>query len=311
MWDHRLRRTLIVLSCFAATPLAAEPVKLSSDAIKITIAGSRLELDTPLGMTVSVRFNRDGFMSGDAKELASLLGASKDRGRWWVASDQLCYKWFRWFDAEPRCLAIRQEAKRLFWQRDDGESGTATIMEQGKPPPKPKLKVAIAAQIPRVQVKATHPADVKANATTALNALPHTVQTREDAQVQLWSRPTNISTKTQSPPKSPITVLSVPAPQPAVRPKPHLVAATQPRSTDLNSLENSEKKSFRVAGVGPADVLNVRDGPSEDDDAVGEIPPTARGITIVGSCLDDWCPIKHRDVTGWVNRYYLSEDVPR
>ena len=56
-----MRRTLIVLSCFAATPLVAEPVKLSSDAIKITIAGSRLELDTPLGMTVSVRFNRDGF----------------------------------------------------------------------------------------------------------------------------------------------------------------------------------------------------------------------------------------------------------
>ena len=182
-------------------------------------------------------------MSGDAKELASLLGASKDRGRWWVASDQLCYKWFRWFDAEPRCLAIRQEAKQLFWQRDDGESGTATIMEQGKPPPKPKLQVAIAAQIPRVQVKATHPADVKANATTALNALAHTVQTREDAQVQLSSRPTSISTKTQSPPKSPISVLSVPAPRPAVRPKPHLVAATQPRSTELRTRWRTLKRS--------------------------------------------------------------------
>ena len=126
------RFVILLMSCFVAGPLSAQQVQLTDDGIKTAVSGSMLELDTPLGTTVSIRFNRDGLMSGDAKELASLLGAATDRGRWWVASNQLCYKWFRWFDAETRCLVVSREAKRIFWQRDDGENGTATIVEEGQ-----------------------------------------------------------------------------------------------------------------------------------------------------------------------------------
>jgi hypothetical protein len=324
VWDHGLLRPLILLSCLAATPLAAQPVKLTSDAIKTTIAGSQLELDTPLGTTVSVRFNRDGLMSGDAKELASLLGAAKDRGRWWVASDQLCYKWFRWFDAEPRCLAITQEAKRIFWQRDDGENGTATIVEQGTPPEKPAIQISVVAQGPKLQGRVPRedarqpeirvPAGVEI--ASASDTSPRLVQTSQDAQIVSSPRAAKLSTKTtRSAIKTrSIAVASVPAPRPAVRPKAqtHLVAATPPPPhTDAQLFAKSDIKSFRVAGVEPSDVLNIRNGPSEDDDAVGVIPPTGRGITIIGSCLEDWCPINHLGHTGWVNRYYLAEDVSR
>jgi hypothetical protein len=322
VWDHGLLRPLILLSCLAATPLAAQPVKLTSDSIKTTIAGSQLELDTPLGSTVSVRFNRDGLMSGDAKELASLLGAAKDRGRWWVASDQLCYKWFRWFDAEPRCLAIKREAKRIFWQRDDGENGTATIVEQGKPAAKPAIQISVVAQGPKLQGRvpredARQP-EVRAPAgvevASASDTSPGLVQASQDAQIEPSPQPAKLSTKTtRSPIKTrSIAVASVPAPRPAVRPKTHLAAATPPQPhTDSELFAKSEIKSFKVAGVEPSDVLNIRNGPSEDDDAVGVIPPTGRGITIIGSCLDDWCPINHLGHRGWVNRYYLAEDVSR
>ncbi len=41
------------------------------------------------------------------------------------------------------------------------------------------------------------------------------------------------------------------------------------------------------------------------------IPPSGRGIVITGRCKDDWCPIRHRSVNGWVNRYYLAQELPR
>jgi hypothetical protein len=121
----------------AATAVAADPVPLSSEAIKETLSGSLVELDTPAGSTIPVRFQEDGLVSGEAGPLASVLGSEKDRGRWWTADDQLCVKWFRWFDAEVRCASLRQDGTRIFWQERGGESGTATIAELAKPAAKP------------------------------------------------------------------------------------------------------------------------------------------------------------------------------
>jgi uncharacterized protein YraI len=67
--------------------------------------------------------------------------------------------------------------------------------------------------------------------------------------------------------------------------------------------------SFRVAGVAQNDMLNVRSGPSEDYAPVGGLPPEVRGVKIVGPCQQDWCPIRHGRVTGWVNRYFLAEET--
>jgi uncharacterized protein YraI len=67
--------------------------------------------------------------------------------------------------------------------------------------------------------------------------------------------------------------------------------------------------SFRVAGVDSGDTLNVRSGPSEFHAAVGGIPPEGRGVRIIGACQDVWCPVRHGRMVGWVNSFYLAEDV--
>lgn len=131
-------RFLAIASCVLMPhAVAAEPVQLNSEAIKATLPGSVLKLDTPLGMVVPIKFDSDGLMSGDAGQLASYLGSQKDRGRYWLAEDRICYKWFRWFSGEQHCLAIQRDGHRIFWQRDDGETGTATLEEQNKAPPTP------------------------------------------------------------------------------------------------------------------------------------------------------------------------------
>lgn len=134
-----VRNTLFIFAVASymlnAHPAAAEPVQLNGEAIKTTLPGSVLKLDTPLGMVVPIKFESNGLMTGDAGQLASYLGSQKDRGRYWLREDRICYKWFRWFSGEQHCLAIRRDGQRIFWQRDDGESGTATLEEPIKPAP--------------------------------------------------------------------------------------------------------------------------------------------------------------------------------
>jgi hypothetical protein len=109
-------------------------MRLSGQAIKSTLPGSVLKLDTPLGTVVPISFGGNGIMSGDAGQLASYLGSQKDRGRYWLAEDRICYRWFRWFSGEQHCLSIARDGKKIFWKRDDGETGTATLEEHHKAP---------------------------------------------------------------------------------------------------------------------------------------------------------------------------------
>jgi uncharacterized protein YraI len=113
----------------------------------------------------------------------------------------------------------------------------------------------------------------------------------------------------------------VPAREPVAAPKqrkvkPVAVALQAPAvrksaSAPVRSVETprSVQVSFRVAGVVAGDTLNVRKGPSEYHPLVGRIPASGRGVQIVGACRDLWCPIRHGRLNGWVNRYYLAEDV--
>jgi uncharacterized protein YraI len=68
---------------------------------------------------------------------------------------------------------------------------------------------------------------------------------------------------------------------------------------------------YRVRGVAPYDVLNVRRGPSEEHVQIAAIPPSGRRVEITGQCRADWCPIRYGGVTGWVNSYYLAEEGAR
>jgi hypothetical protein len=123
----------VVASCcvLCSVCATADPSKLSGDAIKAIVAGAVLEVDTPLGMKVPLRYSEDGRVSGEARGLAYILGSQSDTGKWWVSSDRLCHKWTKWFDGVLQCLRISQDGSRIFWHRDDGETGTAVISKRG------------------------------------------------------------------------------------------------------------------------------------------------------------------------------------
>lgn len=359
-----MRRQLIHFVCALFAPLvtaslaaAAEPLTLAGDSIKQTVTGATLALDTPLGMTVSIRFTADGLMSGEAKELATLLGAPKDRGRWWIARDQLCYKWFRWFEAEPRCLVVRQAGLRIFWERDDGENGTGTIVEPGQVQTLPqKTVVAVATSESKTTPQQIFPAPTHGSAEApskdapskdmtfiTASATPLTVpNVAESAQPTLANRPrilnpdseklpisarepTSLQVTNKSAVAAEIKPPKVAAPKaPAAKPEtkegtkksksPVQTAALEAKagapkaSAPLNPKSAGDTILFRIVGVRDDDVLNVRTGPSEYHSAIAAISPKGRGIAITGGCLDEWCPIQHRSVKGWVNRYYLVMD---
>ena len=131
-----------VLCCAGAA--AAEPVKMTREEIKRDLVGALLVIDTPLATTIPIRISPDGMLVGKAGVLGSMLGASKDRGRWWLERDQICMKWFRWFDARARCISLQREANRIHWQENSGESGTATLVEAAKPKTEPKPEPVVA-----------------------------------------------------------------------------------------------------------------------------------------------------------------------
>jgi hypothetical protein len=138
-------RSVISFGVFCcAGAAAAEPVKMTREEIQRELVGALLVIDTPLRTTIPIRISPDGMLTGKAGVLASMLGASKDRGRWWLERDQICMKWFRWFDARARCISLQREANRIHWQEASGESGTATLVEAAKPKSKPKPEPVVA-----------------------------------------------------------------------------------------------------------------------------------------------------------------------
>jgi hypothetical protein len=334
-----VRKSVLLLCCFVASPVAAEEAGLTGEAIKATLGGSVLALDTPVGSTVSVHVGHDGMVSGEAgTALGAVLGASKDRGRWWVAENKVCFKWFRWFDAEARCATISVEGKRFSWRRDDGDTGTGTIVEMGTPLAKPAVVVAEvkkpAVALPKREEKRSEVV-VAANEPKAIAAPPIA---KPAAVAPSTKKAVAASAATQQHSAALTTVaLRIPAPHLAVRPKRDdkiAVASVKPQfftSVKVRPAKVQRAKivqptkvevakaqapapvhvatPFRVAGVDPSDVLNIRTGPSSDYQTVGAIPPDSRGITITGPCLNDWCPVKHRTLVGWVNRRFLTQET--
>ncbi len=315
---------------------AAEPTPLSEQDLRILVPGSAIEIDTPLGTVVPVRFSTDGTMTGEAGKLASMLGAERDRGRWWVMGDQLCFKWFRWFDAERRCLKLSRDGNHIAWaeQGGDADTGTATIVAlaepvivQAKKKPEPERANAVRPEIAEAPPPPPEPEPAKTQPTfanltiisRAEAATPPAVQENDDA------KPADEQAAPAVPPQKPAA---------SVKPKPTVKAV--PAKADTKPAPSSAKQrdvgrqtpaakpavrkatpakptfnepTYQVARVEEDDVLNIRSGPSEYHAAVGAIPPAGRGVKIVGACEGDWCPITHGRAKGWVNSYYLSPEA--
>jgi hypothetical protein len=323
---------------------AAEPVRMTREEIQRDLVGALFVVDTPLGTTIPIRISTDGMLAGKAGVLAPMLGAAKDRGRWWLERDQICMKWFRWFDAKARCISLQREANRILWHEDSGESGTATLVEAVKPKPEPKPKSMLA-----------HKPEPKRGFAVAGMSAPPAANLQVDAPVAMEAPPpvpapavvepvaaTVVEQPSTAPPshvRFAAALLSdimagahkpvepsrlgvgnpddkpAAAPLPRVEPPAPTVAERRVRSKEKPAVARvaesfrAEAASFRVVGIDMPDRLNVRSGPSEFHDAVGAIPPEGRGIYIVGECYETWCPIRLHRLEGWVNRAYLAEDV--
>lgn len=314
-----LRASIVIAYLAGASVGIAEPAHLDGETIRRDLVGALLKVDTPLRTQVPMRIGRNGLVSAEAGALASVLGSEKDRGRWWVEHDQLCIKWFRWFDAKTRCLSLQRDGKRIYWQEAGGERGTATIevAEIARPVAAPQPQEAhnspVVAETPPSQpleslsqlqdsespappaAAATNPVQTgsalqfSAMELSALLPAPQTEMSRLGADVHALEAPIP---KQITPKRA----------KSAVR----ISTATLERH-DRDTGPNSEI-SLRVAGVEIGDVLNVRSGPSEYDATVGTIPSGSRGVRIVGECAASWCPIHFGDLSGWVNANYLAED---
>jgi hypothetical protein len=317
-------RLLTTVSCIvAAASAAAHPVELSNEALKSTFAGSLLEFDTPAGTTISVRVGRDGLLSGEGGVLGPVLGAARDRGRWWTADNRLCVKWFRWFEAETRCVKVHQDGERLYWNGANGRSGTATIIERGTPiearastpspaapsKPEPATEVAAATEPAAENSSAVGEAKSIRFATASFGAMTFVPPVGEpgpavDAHKQTAEPAApapDAAEEKQAAPKP------MPAPRQAALAENRSDASFEAPATHASS--TVILASFRVAGVDADDMLNVRSGPSESYAPVGGLPPQGRGVRIVGPCQQEWCPIRHGHMTGWVNRYFLAEET--
>lgn len=319
-------------------------MRLGGSEIKDTFTGSLLALDTPVGTTIPIRFTGDGLMSGQAGSLASVLGAAQDRGRWWVTGDRLCYKWFRWFEAQSQCLTIRVKDERVFWRQDDGKRGTATIVERAPP------SVAVAMRSPvRPSDGVTAELPAKALVTGPVLKSPPRLAVRPQTQTEdlaavsgelsdrgLLFVGLGLSRALQSqlrlaeaaaavPDLVPVPLKTKPQTAARVTPRPDQKAVAEPnaprpdaqpttgavpaRSSRVPAAAALHPPSFNVFGVDDGDVLNMRSGPSEEHPIVGMIPPDGSGVRLLGPCVDLWCQIQFGDARGWVNRYYLAENT--
>lgn len=99
---HRIAAAGAALALLMLTtaPVSADSM-LSGTAIRALFPGSYHAQAG--GYTMTIRGSGNGALEGRA-----ILGFMRDRGRWWVAADQLCIAFTEWLGGKPKCGQIRK-----------------------------------------------------------------------------------------------------------------------------------------------------------------------------------------------------------
>src|SRR5262245_53656964 len=297
-------------ACLCATIARAQSSDLSGQQIQDLVAGATVEINTPVGTKLPVRYGRDGKLFGQAGDLASYLGAATDKGRWWVASDQLCHKWNRWFGSEPQCMQLSKDGRLLQWRNRDGYSGTAMITV---PPAVIQAGVASfpAPAAPAKVVPPPQPISAPAKVAEEPPAVPASVAAHPPEQALKEPNAPAVQ-----PPPAQARTAEAPAEAPPAEAPPAEAPPAEAQAAAKESLpaqpqpehKRTAQPEFRVVNVRSDDVLNMRSGPSADFDIVGELPAGSRGIAITSACRSVWCPVQHGAARGWVNSAYLAAE---
>jgi hypothetical protein len=117
---------LIVLAALSPA-LADQPMK-SAD-IQRDIIGKRIYLAAPFGGELPLHYSPGGQVdgSGEAVGLGKYLKPN-DSGKWWISEDKLCQQFKTWYDGARMCFDLkRMSGTKVFWRRDNGETGIARI----------------------------------------------------------------------------------------------------------------------------------------------------------------------------------------
>lgn len=313
-----LAAAALVACTLAATPAArADFSPVSGRVLTQMVPGSTVVIDAPMGFKLPIQHADDGSMTGEAGGLSFYLGSSTDTGRWWVAGDKLCYKWARWFKSEARCMKIRRDGTRIEWEKDDGDTGTASMTlrkttpateladagaASAKPLPPSTPRIATAMPIPSVAPAAKTAATPAAPAVLAAPAKPTSVKTAAAAPTAV---PPKIAATAPAPSLVPLREAAATAPTvKAAAPGPRIAMQ---QTMPPYRVGGPPPPAYRVVSVADDDVLNVRQGPSAEHPAIAALQPEAHGVRMIGPCQGEWCFVRHQDVVGWVNRYYLEE----
>jgi hypothetical protein len=116
------------LSLPAAAALA-KPATLAGDELRQAISGKTVYLNIS-GFDLPIRYAANGRMSGKMSTVAASFSrgdGAQDRGKWWVAGDQLCQQWSSWMNGKSYCYRLTRNGTSVQWVRNDGRSGTARI----------------------------------------------------------------------------------------------------------------------------------------------------------------------------------------
>ena len=126
--------TLPVSAALAEPPLprdapVVEATSLTEDQLRQAIIGKTIYLNVS-GFELPIRYKANGRMTGNMGAVAATFSqgdGSRDSGRWWIDTNQLCQRWTSWMDAQIHCYKITRQGNVINWLRDDGVSGTARI----------------------------------------------------------------------------------------------------------------------------------------------------------------------------------------
>jgi hypothetical protein len=112
-----------------ATASVAEPAQLAGDELRQAVSGRTVYLNIS-GFELPINYAANGRMSGKMSTVAASFSrgdGAQDRGKWWVANDQLCQQWTSWMDGKAYCYRLTRDGATVRWVRNDGRSGTARI----------------------------------------------------------------------------------------------------------------------------------------------------------------------------------------
>jgi hypothetical protein len=102
-----LALTLQVSAAFGESPLPKDaPVidstSLTEDQLRQAIVGKTVYLNVS-GFELPIRYKANGRMTGNMGAVAATFSqgdGSRDSGRWWIDTNQLCQRWTSWMDGQ-------------------------------------------------------------------------------------------------------------------------------------------------------------------------------------------------------------------